>query len=119
MNCTRPEKDQKRGCPDCEVTLLYKQTVEEVEEEFARLATDRGHREGHKWEWTTSKVMADVGTVASIDASVDGKGYDRNWPVNVKAMVSILREERASLRRAKQAEKERELENEKNAAGRR
>jgi hypothetical protein len=118
-NCTRPERDQKRGCPECAVSQMYEQTVEEVGEELEKLARDRGYPDGHKWKWSLDKLMQDVGTISSIDASVDGSGYRGEWPVNVKSMVMILREERASLRRAKLAEKEQEIERERNAAGRR
>jgi hypothetical protein len=98
---------------------MYEQTIEEIREEFERLARDKGYPEGHRWRWSMEKLMQDVGTISSIDASVDGKGYSGEWPINVKGMVTILREERTSLRRAKLAEKEREIERERNAAGRR
>lgn len=98
---------------------MYEQTQEEVSDEFEKLADDRGYRKGHRWPWSMEKMMQDVGTIASIDASVDGRGFMGSWPVSVKTLVSILRDERASLRRAKLAEKEREIERERNAAGRR
>jgi len=108
--CTRPERDRRRGCPDCAVSEMYRQMEEEIGEEFDRLAADKGHGGGHRWPWTLGKILADVGTVAGIDASVDGKGYRGEWPVPVRRLVLVLREERASLRRSKEAELKRELE---------
>lgn len=108
--CTRQERDQRRGCPECPVTQMYEQLKEEIREELGRVAVDAGYRPGHRWPWTLEKLLTDVGVVAMVDASVDGKGYRGEWPVSLKRLVMTLREERNSLRRSKDAELKRELE---------
>lgn len=85
---------------------MYQQLEEELNEEFARVATDRELPPSHKWPWTMQKLLTDVGTVATLDATVDGKGYPKCWTTPTRRLVQILREERASLSRAKDREAE-------------
>lgn len=83
---------------------MYLEMTEELSEEFTVLAEKKGYRRGHRWRWSINRVMADVGAVGTMDARVNGEGYDENWTVPQRTLVSIMRSERVSLRRAKEEE---------------
>lgn len=103
-SCTRPERDQRRGCPDCEVTRLYEECLEDLRAAMADAAEEKGLPRWYRWPWTLQKILQDVGAVGAMDARVNGEGYDGGWTVPQRRLVSILREERASLRRSKDLE---------------
>lgn len=89
-----------RGCPECEVTILYSECLDEINEELAALAEKKqfalpGRGREFKWPWTREKLINDVGAVSSMNARVDGKGYRSDWPVHIKNLVQILRQEQA------------------------
>lgn len=104
MACTRPERDQRRGCPDCAVSQMYQETLDDLKQEVGDLAEKGGLPREHRWPWTLNKILADVGAVGALDARVSGEGYDENWTVPQRHLVAILREERSSLRRANDLE---------------
>lgn len=104
----------KHGCPDCLVTQMYNELKEEIEHELATLAVAKeyikyGKGDQYKWPWSIDKLIKDVGTVASIDSRIDGKGHSPDWPTMVSSLVTILRNERYSLKRAHDKEREAKL----------
>lgn len=101
MFCDRPEADPKRGCPDCLVTTLVGELKEDCEIAFADLAENRDRKKNHSWPWTFSKLQQDVSIVSNIDASVNGEGYNGEWTVRMKTLVSILRDERYKAQKAR------------------
>lgn len=116
MACRGPDADVLRGCPECEVTLLYKEFEEELLDEMGRLAEDQklcppGRGRDYKWRWSKEKLIRDVGSITSMDIRVDGKGYDENWTVPVKNLVSILRQEQALQDRIDMDEAKQEAQN--------
>lgn len=106
-----------RGCPECEVTIMYNELLEELDDELAHMAEDRdlclpGRGHEFRFPWTRDKLIRDVGTISVINARVDNKGYDGKWPVPVKTLVSILRQEQALQDRIDQDEARREAQRE-------
>jgi len=94
----------RRGCPECLVSTMYHELLEEIGEEMDLLRERYELHTEYKWRWTAKKLIADVGTVGAMDARVNGEGYDGDWTVLQRKLVVILREERYSLRRAKEYE---------------
>jgi hypothetical protein len=83
---------------------MFAELLEEIREEMEELRKRYELHIEYKWRWSIKKLMADVGTVGAMDARVNGEGYDGNWTVLQRKLVSILREERYTLRRAKEYE---------------
>lgn len=112
--CRRPEADMRRGCPDCAVTELYEQFLEELTEELANVAEKKdycepGKGQDYKWAWSREKLISDVSAISGFDARLDGKGFDPKWTTPIKTLVQILRDERRVQDRIRDEEREREL----------
>lgn len=96
-----------RGCPECEVSRLHQDFEEELDDELQLLAEKKELTTvgiPYTWKWSRKKLISDVAFISNADTSIDGKGYDKNWTVPMKNLVVILREEKASHRRAMDAE---------------
>lgn len=101
-----------RGCPECEVSILHREFEDEVEEELRELAVARKKcRDGeeYRWRWSRVKLVQDVAHISNLNSSLDGKGYDPNWPITVKRLIVILREELESFRRVEEKNTQAEL----------
>lgn len=107
--CTRPEADMRRGCPDCEVNVLWNELLADIDEELDAFRKRKEMRRDAKLKWSVNKLISDVGVAGSMDARVNGEGYDENWTTPQRRLVSILREERYSLRKSKDKELLKEL----------
>lgn len=99
--CDRPEANVKQGCPECLVTTLVQELKDDCETAFANFAETSGQKSDHVWLWTFPKLQQDVAVISGIDASVGSKGYDPNWTVRTKSLISILRDERYKAQRAR------------------
>lgn len=95
-SCRAPAADKKRGCPDCEVTVMYKDALEEIDHELAKLREDKGYPEGHKWSWSVDSVWRKVGWLLGLDAS-HRRGYKPTWPVPVCRALAVVRQEKGAL----------------------
>lgn len=109
----------KRGCPECEVTALYSEFIEEVDEELALLAERQGHCEegrgaDYKWRWSRDKLIHDVSFISGMNARVNNKGYDPEWPIPIKNLIVIIRQEQTLQDRIADDERDRELKNQLN-----
>jgi hypothetical protein len=105
----------KRGCPECEVSILFHEFQEEVDDELAQLAErreycEKGKGREYKWRWSRQKLVADVASISNLNARLDGKGYDSSWTVLVQRLVIILRQEQNLQERISREDRERELE---------
>jgi len=74
---------------------------EDCEQAFDDFAQSQDRSVGFKWRWTFDKIHQDVAIVSQVDNAVGGKGYDPSWSVRTKSLVSILRDERYKLERAR------------------
>lgn len=112
LDCDAPLSEREKGCPDCEVTILFNgfksqclQVLADDEAERARRFELEGRTRSH---WQFDELLADLNRVAATEALVGEEGVAPYWTVTTYRLVQILRSERAKARRIDDWNRDRE-----------
>lgn len=87
-SCTRRNRDERNGCPNCEFTIQHKIFQTELENGLESLPR---MTRAASLEWPKEYLIQVANETASISAST--KGIGRQWTIPTSLFVSIYRDE--------------------------
>jgi hypothetical protein len=89
VECTAPNADPYRGCPECKYQIKYKAFQQRTQSAFKKI---RGHKAIDDKEWPIDHLISYMTIVMRANGQTR-KGYHYSWTVVMAKLIDIYRDE--------------------------